>query len=434
MNLTETFQRSRPWQLHELTRSGPVVVVAMPPEQPRVKARPEVAPAKREEAWAERWSPARKFLKQLCSREYPFQSSSGQKAAQLAGQESPPATPMSRSTAEDQGASNRHQSAPQSDLGTTQRGSTPGTATERAIVSRGTVSGRFWIPATPDLPGAADFGSPEGNAGDTASTAPLASTVPLTRTALRSTGRPGAWFAEPDPGAWNRTFCLNDGTPVATRHQADVSDVCRSSRAVEGALPMRKKATMSMPQLPQPQRSMSPAAAKRHARRKQKAEVVAPIFRPEAAPPVLRRPGEVNGKAVMGRDVPDRAAEEKEFVLRHDSNCPGPDGMWYLIDAAWLKQWRHFVSGDGFLPGRIENLCLLDNMLQPKVCMKLERNYNGVNKKVWEYFQERYGGGPALPSKELNIYACNAPQTLGQTRTGGKFWLPTWCDTPQSLL
>ena len=76
---------------------------------------------------------------------------------------------------------------------------------------------------------------------------------------------------------------------------------------------------------------------------------------------------------------------------------------WYLIDAAWLKAWHRFING-GDLPPPISNHRLMrsDGSLRPG--LRKIRDYRGVNKRVYKYFEEKYGGGPMMVREAIDIY------------------------------
>eukprot|EP00971_Amphidinium_carterae_P221378 4394991-Amphidinium_carterae.1 len=114
-------------------------------------------------------------------------------------------------------------------------------------------------------------------------------------------------------------------------------------------------------------------------------------------------PGVANG---VGEDKARRRADELSFVKQHDTKNPD---SWFLIDAAWVQKWIAFVQGKGQEPGPIDNTSLM----QPDAgsSLKPSKDYRGVNRKVWQYWQERYEGGPTIerPELDLNSHAPAAP-------------------------
>jgi len=81
---------------------------------------------------------------------------------------------------------------------------------------------------------------------------------------------------------------------------------------------------------------------------------------------------------------------------------------WYIIDVDWLKRWKAYAMREGLHPGAISNYRLLDvcaGYRSPLPGLQPVRHYRGVGEEVWNFFVERYGGGPAITSPTLNIYA-----------------------------
>mmetsp|Transcript_19847 Transcript_19847/g.35931 ORF Transcript_19847/g.35931 Transcript_19847/m.35931 type:complete len:263 (-) Transcript_19847:32-820(-) len=101
-------------------------------------------------------------------------------------------------------------------------------------------------------------------------------------------------------------------------------------------------------------------------------------------------------------------AAELEFVRMNDVLDVTE---WYLIDSEWLKRWRDYALRGGSCPGPITNERLLDprrQRLVPKSNLRPAHDYRGVGEEVWNFFLERYGGGPAITSPVLEIYAVGA--------------------------
>jgi len=73
-------------------------------------------------------------------------------------------------------------------------------------------------------------------------------------------------------------------------------------------------------------------------------------------------------------------------------------------DAAWLHRWKRFVEG-GPLPGLISNETLVHSDGRPRSGKHVAIHYRGVSPVVWAFFLERYGGGPTLRRRSLNLYA-----------------------------
>jgi hypothetical protein len=118
-----------------------------------------------------------------------------------------------------------------------------------------------------------------------------------------------------------------------------------------------------------------------------------------------------------------RRKMEKQLILSKDLNSA--DKCWYMISGDWLLQWKSFISNKvssnllktnpnakyiirssenakiGILPpGPISNSDLLvkgaNKDMTIKQNLKLNVDYRGVNKEVWDIFHRMYGGGPVL--------------------------------------
>lgn len=97
-----------------------------------------------------------------------------------------------------------------------------------------------------------------------------------------------------------------------------------------------------------------------------------------------------------------RQAEEKEFIRQHDSS---EALIWFLIDVNWLQAWKTFVTRGGALPGPIDNNRLVDRSTgQPKVGLRAVDDYRGVNGEIWNFWLQRYGGGPTIRRRQLDLY------------------------------
>mmetsp|Transcript_3472 Transcript_3472/g.8768 ORF Transcript_3472/g.8768 Transcript_3472/m.8768 type:complete len:105 (-) Transcript_3472:217-531(-) len=77
----------------------------------------------------------------------------------------------------------------------------------------------------------------------------------------------------------------------------------------------------------------------------------------------------------------------------------------FIIDRVWLHSWLCFVNENGPVPSAISNHTLLEPDGAPRSGLEKGRHYRGVNAAVWDFFQNIYGGGPAIPRISLDIYA-----------------------------
>mmetsp|Transcript_26793 Transcript_26793/g.61769 ORF Transcript_26793/g.61769 Transcript_26793/m.61769 type:complete len:500 (+) Transcript_26793:71-1570(+) len=116
----------------------------------------------------------------------------------------------------------------------------------------------------------------------------------------------------------------------------------------------------------------------------------------------------------------DRALEEIAFIKQHDT---AEADYWYIVDARWLQEWKAFVSAQsaqkyGVPPKAISNSRLVDNNGCPRPGLKPVEHYRGVNGKVWEFWQKRYGGGPVILRRTIDIYSSPIDLRPGLETTG----------------
>mmetsp|Transcript_40691 Transcript_40691/g.93503 ORF Transcript_40691/g.93503 Transcript_40691/m.93503 type:complete len:201 (+) Transcript_40691:42-644(+) len=96
-------------------------------------------------------------------------------------------------------------------------------------------------------------------------------------------------------------------------------------------------------------------------------------------------------------------SEELQFVEMHEVQPP-TTSVFYIIDAEWFRRWAKYVKHSGPKPGPISNARLLQSFHRPKPNLKVARDYRGVCEAVWEYLQERHGGGPEIRAPYMDIY------------------------------
>lgn len=100
-----------------------------------------------------------------------------------------------------------------------------------------------------------------------------------------------------------------------------------------------------------------------------------------------------------------RQQEEKDFIRRNDTS---EASVWYLVDVKWLQEWKTFVTRTNAptVPGPIDNSRLLDRATGgSRPGLRPVDDYRGVNGAIWTFWQQRYGGGPAVMRRELDLYA-----------------------------
>ena len=103
-----------------------------------------------------------------------------------------------------------------------------------------------------------------------------------------------------------------------------------------------------------------------------------------------------------------RRKKEKKFVKENDEvDCES----YYIIEINWLRTWKNFTEG-GDLPPPIENQKLIGKSGQVKEWLKIAQDYRILNKKIWNFLLEQYGGGPTITRKELDIMSDPMPESF----------------------
>eukprot|EP00003_Mantamonas_plastica_P012261 TRINITY_DN221_c0_g1_i8.p1 TRINITY_DN221_c0_g1~~TRINITY_DN221_c0_g1_i8.p1 ORF type:complete len:536 (+),score=119.67 TRINITY_DN221_c0_g1_i8:1268-2875(+) len=108
----------------------------------------------------------------------------------------------------------------------------------------------------------------------------------------------------------------------------------------------------------------------------------------------------------------ERCNEEKDTINELDALPREPGDYWYIIENSWLSKWHTFTSNPNDpeieSPGEITNRFLVQqDGVTPRRGLKKAHDYRGVNKHVWNFFIEKYGGGPTIRRKKLDIYYLN---------------------------
>lgn len=107
------------------------------------------------------------------------------------------------------------------------------------------------------------------------------------------------------------------------------------------------------------------------------------------------------------RQLEVRQVEEKDFIRLNDTSDAS---LWYLVDVEWLGEWKQFVTQKGPLPGPINNSRLISKETgRARPNLKPVDDYRGVNSTIWSFWHSRYGGGPVVRRKMLDLYAEEVP-------------------------
>jgi len=106
---------------------------------------------------------------------------------------------------------------------------------------------------------------------------------------------------------------------------------------------------------------------------------------------------------------------ERQAVIQRDDTGSQTSPPWYIINMEWLNQWREYVTAGSEEdldlvhrpPGPIDNFPLLENSQSSLPTQEKERNrpYRAVNKQVWEYLHDKYGGGPAIVREKESLHS-----------------------------
>jgi hypothetical protein len=110
---------------------------------------------------------------------------------------------------------------------------------------------------------------------------------------------------------------------------------------------------------------------------------------------------------ILAASMEMRQQQEKDFVRWNDTfDSWQKTQTWYLVDVHWMEEWRQFVTqSDAPLPGVIDNTRLLDSKGRPRPGLRPVDDYRGVNAAIWHFWQTRYGGGPPLLRRHVDIYS-----------------------------
>jgi len=126
-------------------------------------------------------------------------------------------------------------------------------------------------------------------------------------------------------------------------------------------------------------------------------------------PRLVLEPGSQGGRIVRSQEqeqaLQQRRKREQQRIQELDRTYIDSGEKWFIIDRVWLHSWLCFVNENGPVPSAISNHTLLEPDGAPRSGLEKGRHYRGVNAAVWDFFQNIYGGGPAIPRISLDIYA-----------------------------
>jgi len=91
---------------------------------------------------------------------------------------------------------------------------------------------------------------------------------------------------------------------------------------------------------------------------------------------------------------------EERRLIERSLPLPVPEtssNRWAIIEMSWVKDWERFIIGDSVDFSRpINNKKLLNDDGTIRWDIMEDRDFVDVSMEAWEYFMERYGGGPLI--------------------------------------
>ena len=102
-------------------------------------------------------------------------------------------------------------------------------------------------------------------------------------------------------------------------------------------------------------------------------------------------------------DLDLRRQEERDYIRQHDQ--AGGVDVWYIVACPWLAAWKRFCLQGEDLPGGIDNGILFGPEGELKAGLKSGVDYRGLSRRIWEFLHGRYGGGPEVRRRVLDVYA-----------------------------
>ncbi|KAL3666486.1 hypothetical protein V7S43_008733 [Phytophthora oleae] len=110
------------------------------------------------------------------------------------------------------------------------------------------------------------------------------------------------------------------------------------------------------------------------------------------------------GRSSKSLVVHDIRAEVRKLQSFHQTK-PRPGETWFAVNASWIRAWLLFVSKykgeEVHSPGTVDNMPLISDDLmngtfQIKSGLVIKKDFRMINRKSWDYYQNVYGGGPAI--------------------------------------
>ncbi|KAG7379060.1 hypothetical protein PHYPSEUDO_009103 [Phytophthora pseudosyringae] len=127
------------------------------------------------------------------------------------------------------------------------------------------------------------------------------------------------------------------------------------------------------------------------------------------------------GRSSKSLVVHDIRAEVRKLQSFHQTK-PRPGETWFAVSVGWIRAWLLFVSKykgeEVHSPGTVDNMPLISDDLmngtfQIKSGLVIKKDFRMINKKSWDYYQNVYGGGPAI-EVQIPVDCARPAQWLAQ--------------------
>jgi hypothetical protein len=94
-----------------------------------------------------------------------------------------------------------------------------------------------------------------------------------------------------------------------------------------------------------------------------------------------------------------------DFVKNNNTRRFGVGEQVFIVSTTWINSWKRFLQCDSAPhPGPIRNDVLLDTHQRPRRNLFRGKHYRGVNRRIWSYWIDKYGGGPEIVRGSVDIY------------------------------
>jgi len=107
-----------------------------------------------------------------------------------------------------------------------------------------------------------------------------------------------------------------------------------------------------------------------------------------------------------------RDIQYRNLILEHSLS---PSDRWFLVDSEWLQRWRRYMlNAEEDSPGRLDNSGLASLTFDEITSRLPGRDYHGVPRALWEYFQANFDAGPEVEWQAIALDVDRrAPRCVG---------------------